>query len=246
MKNLMATLDRRMRRNRGKWPCLRWQAALFLSGNLVLILALLYDSHFGENARDLPKEIRFFGRNLTDLGKSGWVLFISAFLLFEGLALARLLRSPTERGRAMFMSAVGAYVLISIAASGLLANLLKRLIGRARPEKFDQLGAFGFHPLAGDAGFESFPSGHSTTIGAFFVALALLCPRWSPIFLAGGLWLGMTRLMVGAHYPSDIIAGLAFGGWFSFFMAIVFSRYGLVFATSDNGWPTPRHPALRT
>ena len=49
----------------------------------------------------------------------------------------------------------------------------------------------------------------------------------------------MTRVMVSAHYPSDVIAGLALGGWFSLMIAIVFSRYGILFRVAD-GWPVPK------
>ena len=47
----------------------------------------------------------------------------------------------------------------------------------------------------------------------------------------------MTRVMVGAHYPSDVIAGLAFGAWFSLLTAIVFARCGLLFKLAPDGWP---------
>jgi undecaprenyl-diphosphatase len=52
--------------------------------------------------------------------------------------------------------------------------------------------------------------------------------------------------MVGAHYPSDVMAGLALGGWFSFMIAIVYSRYGLLFRIDAAGWPTPRLPFFKS
>jgi undecaprenyl-diphosphatase len=77
------------------------------------------------------------------------------------------------------------------------------------------------------------------------VALAFLFPRYRYIFIACALWLAATRVMIGAHYPSDVIAGLALGGWFSFMMAIVYSRYGLLFRIGETGWPVPRLPLLK-
>lgn len=240
------SLDRRWRRNQARWPSLRWQLCLFISLNMIVIAALLFDGPVGAGASQPAPPTRLFGRALTDFGKSGWILCISAFLLFEGWAIARLSRSPTCRSRAMQISWIGCYLLVTVALSGLLANLLKRMIGRARPEHFDQWGTFGFSPFAGDASFESFPSGHATTIGAVFVAFALFFPRYGALLIAGGLWLGMTRIMVGAHYPSDVIAGLALGGWFSFMTAIVFARYGLVFRIGPDNWPAPRQPLMKT
>lgn len=239
MQGLLASLDRRWRRNRNDMAPLHWQTCLFITVNAVIISMALLDSAVGEKRISTP--VHTLGRMLTDFGESGWIICVSAFLLFEGWAACHLVRSIRCRCQAVQISRIGGYLLTSIALSGLIANLLKRAIGRARPVHYDELGAFFFSPFHGRASFESFPSGHATTIGAFFVALSLLFPRYRIIFLALALWLGMTRVMVGAHYPSDVIAGLALGGWFSFMTAIVYSRYGLLFRTGPDGWPLPRH-----
>ncbi len=216
-----------------------------MTANIVLLSALLLDVPLGANEKNIAAPIRFFGKMLTDFGESGWIIILSAFLFIEGWAGSRLLQSPRCRCQAAQISRVGGYLLISIALSGLLANLVKRIIGRARPVHFHDWGAFGFSPFNGHASFESFPSGHATTIGAFFAALAFLFPRYRFVFAACALWLASTRVMIGAHYPSDVIAGLALGGWFSFMLAIVYSRYGLIFRIGDGGWPMPRLPILR-
>jgi membrane-associated phospholipid phosphatase len=114
----------------------------------------------------------------------------------------------------MLVSHMAAYIFIAIAASGLAANLIKRIIGRARPSLYEDWTSHGFHPFSG-ARFESFPSGHATTVGALLMALALLAPRFRLMFLVMALWIGFSRVIVAAHYPSDVIAGLTFGAWFS-------------------------------
>lgn len=176
---------------------------------------------------------------LTDFGKSDWIIIVSAFLLFQGWAASRTATNIRHRLQALRISWIGCYLLTSIALSGLVANLLKRVIGRARPEHFQDEGIFSFSPFSG-ASFESFPSGHATTIGAFFAAFALLFPRYRFAFIAFALWLGMTRVMVGVHYPSDVIAGLALGGWFSTMIAIVYARHDLLFRPGSDGWPEPK------
>jgi membrane-associated phospholipid phosphatase len=219
-------------------PQLRWQTCLFITINAVIISLLLLDGPVG--ADRMPPIIHRIGRMLTDFGESGWIIIVSVFLLLEGWAASHLAQSARNRVQARQISWIGAYLLTSIALSGLLANVLKRVIGRARPEHFQDYGVFSFSPFSGHASFESFPSGHATTIGAFFAAFSLLFPRYRIPFIACALWLGMTRVMVGAHYPSDVIAGLALGGWFSLMTAIVYSRYGLLFRLGPDGWPLPK------
>ena len=133
------------------------------------------------------------------------------------------------------------YLFICVAGSGLAANLLKRVIGRARPVLYEQWSSYGFNPFSGSR-FESFPSGHATTVGALLMAMAILAPPYRLLFLIMSLWVGFSRVIVAAHYPSDVIAGLSFGAWFSILMASVFSRYGLLFRQEPGGWPVLRRP----
>ncbi|WP_222193337.1 phosphatase PAP2 family protein [Modestobacter italicus] len=106
------------------------------------------------------------------------------------------------------------FVLTSTALIGPLTTLLKESTGRARPQFAE-----------GGAGWESlsFPSGHSSGIATLVtVALVLAWPRLRPtgrgVWLAAGVVLvvlvGLTRLWLGVHFPSDVVAGWALGaGW---------------------------------
>lgn len=217
-----------------------WPLA-FLTVNLILIAFFLLDAPVGSYAVHTPNLLKPIGAMITDFGKSGWILFGSALLFFEGLAVVKLAPTLKARFQAIMVSHIAAYVFIAIAGSGLAANLLKRIIGRARPGLYEQWTSHGFHPFSGSR-FESFPSGHATTVGALFMAMALLAPRFRPMFLVMALWLGFSRVIVAAHYPSDVIAGLAFGAWFTIFTAIMFARYGLLFRQEPDGWPVLRRP----
>ncbi len=57
----------------------------------------------------------------------------------------------------------------------------------------------------------SLPSGH--TAGAFVLVscIAVLAPLWLPVALVWGLMVGMSRVLLGVHFPGDILAGMLLG-----------------------------------
>jgi membrane-associated phospholipid phosphatase len=180
-----------------------------------------------------PDWIRQPSLFLTDLGKSWWIITGTVLIIIAGTLLHRF--SGNDDRRKLGVGAIhgASYVLISVAVSGLISNVIKRAIGRPRPELFGDQGLFSFNPFVHNSDFESFPSGHATTCGALWTALALLFPplRW-PLLLVG-LYLAFTRIFVGAHYPSDVLVGFGWGMWFAFLMAVLFARHGLVFSHKD-------------
>lgn len=250
MKSTIKSLSRRRdRRCKTSFsPCCIWTWA-FIVINLILIALLLLDGPVASYAQHHSQILKPIGSTITDFGKSDWIIFGSLFIFAEALVAYRL--SPTLKGRfqAAFVGHMAVYIFLCISLSGLLANLLKRIIGRARPTLYDELGFLSFDTLAGSARFESFPSGHATTAGALMMAMALIAPPYRLVFLSMGLWLGFSRVIVGAHYPSDVIAGLALGAWFSLATAIVFARHKILFRQRPDGLPILRHPlplSLRT
>jgi undecaprenyl-diphosphatase len=70
---------------------------------------------------------------------------------------------------------------------------------------------------------------------AFGVALALLFPRLRWLFLCLGFWIAASRAFVGAHYPSDVLAGGLLGVLTSWLLARVLARYRLIFGFAGDG-----------
>ena len=101
----------------------------------------------------------------------------------------------------------------TVAGAGLLDQILKHLLCRARPSTAEA-GAFFVHFPCVPAGYAyaSFPSGHATMAFAVAVLLALWYPRWAGAFLGLAVLVGLSRVVLGSHFPSDVVAGALLGG----------------------------------
>lgn len=133
-----------------------------------------------------------------------------------------------------------AFVLVAVGGASLLANIVDRLIGRARPSHFDEHGAHAFDAFTIDATWASFPSGHASVAGAVAGVAALLWPTSRWLVLPLGMVVAATRVVTGSHYPSDVVAGFAFGLVFAALVAMVFARLGYLFSAGEHAWPRPR------
>ena len=101
-----------------------------------------------------------------------------------------------------------AFLALLMLSERALVALLKGLFSRARPDPAGHLDAV--HTMA-------FPSGHSANAMALALGLALIVapPRWRRTCLALGLAyaaaVGLSRLVLGVHWPSDVVGGWAVG-----------------------------------
>ncbi|WP_176084938.1 phosphatase PAP2 family protein [Martelella sp. HB161492] len=219
----------------------RWPEFLLPGATLVVLCLAVLDRPVAMAAAGISPVFRSIALALTDLSTSKWLL--SAVLVFACCALVASAGPAARRLRlsALLLGQQALYLFSSLAMASAIANLVKRLIGRARPMLFDSVGDFHFGGGLFSYAHQSFPSGHSTAAGAFFGAMALLAPRYRPVFVSLALFFGFARVAVGAHYPSDVVAGLFFGAWLAFAMAVVFARYRVVFEPDCTG-----HPKFRT
>ncbi len=88
-----------------------------------------------------------------------------------------------------------------------MAGWLKGLLNRPRP--FEVIGGMGTASL--EKGL-SFPSGHATLAFALAAAVGLRWPRWRAVSFGLAAAVALSRVALGLHWPSDLLAG-ALLGW---------------------------------
>jgi undecaprenyl-diphosphatase len=102
------------------------------------------------------------------------------------------------------------HVLLSTLAASLLPHLLKTVFNQERPDRETLEGHFRGIPFSGKK-YDAFPSGHAVHIGALASAATLLPPRQRNAVWGIGGALVLTRIILLAHWVSDVAAGLAVG-----------------------------------
>jgi undecaprenyl-diphosphatase len=199
------------------------------------ILLVVFDPLLVAWQEKLSPDVVTLFRYVTRFGKSDWILIGTGLFVIVMLVLDASELRPRHRARRAVRSFTALYVFAAVASSGIVANVCKYVIGRARPRYFDQTGTVSFDLFSGDASWASFPSGHATTAMALGVSLALLFPRFRWIFLCAGFWIAASRLFLLQHYPSDMLAGCALGGTVAWLLARALARRRLVFGFDGSG-----------
>jgi membrane-associated phospholipid phosphatase len=163
--------------------------------------------------------------NLGDLG---------SLLVFLAVACAIGLRNGRRRE-------VLATIVV-VAGANLTTQLLKTTLEHARHKAFE-------HGI-GLPWPNSFPSGHTTAAASIAVALLLVTPaahRFAAAAIGAGITaaVGFSVVILGWHYPSDVLGGLlVVGTWAFAALAWLRARAGRDRATSTQEHRRPRHLAV--
>jgi lipid A 4'-phosphatase len=182
---------------------------------------------------------------ITKFGLSDAYLIVSS-LLFVGLRIAAARTRDTARAPQLLLNAYRAlFIFVVVAASGIATDVLKVICGRARPKLLFIDNIYGFTWGATQADYWSFPSGHATTVAALATALFLLWPRGLPLYVIAALLVMASRLVLNAHYTSDVVAGAAIGVAAAWATWLVFAQTGLRLRAGAPGpveTPAQRYP----
>ncbi|WP_392396825.1 phosphatase PAP2 family protein [Sutcliffiella horikoshii] len=150
------------------------------------------------------KYVNFFFRNITHVG--GATFTICTLLLFIIFSNHSLKHTAIAAG-------------LSLALSHIPVAIAKKLYPRRRPYLALAEIKVATNPLKD----HSFPSGHTTAIFSSIIPFVLFLPPLAILLIPLALCVGISRIYLGLHYPSDVAVGMILGsstGIFSFLLII--------------------------
>src|SRR5947208_8901309 len=119
----------------------------------------------------------------------------------------------------------GLALLAGVSATSVITMLIKRTLGRVRPG-WENAGKF-LGPTLEHANYrESFPSSHSACAVALSVMLSIWYPAAAPTFWGLAIACAVLRYILDAHWPSDVLAGIALGYACAHATRLLFLRVG--------------------
>jgi membrane-associated phospholipid phosphatase len=157
-----------------------------------------------------------------------WII-LSVVVIFSGWF-------SSDSARVKRSLRTGVLLILSPALGGLFAEALKLLTRRLRPEASDGFYAFRaptgspFSPEFYDPSNLSFASSHASVAVAGALAAAVVFPRFRFLFFVFAILTCLSRLLVGAHYLSDVLAGAMLG-------ALAFRLVSTIDARNNQGRP---------
>jgi membrane-associated phospholipid phosphatase len=196
----------------------RWEQIVFGLSSLVILCVIGYKLH----ALDMPtaRFVRSFNIHLVNrigdvLAVAGQGVVIGSVfvvILLVGWYLKR------DWLRQLGLRGLGAQLLV-----GLTVQVLKHLIGRPRP-RFAHADEFTLGPSL-DTGLDSFPSGHAINSFAAAAVVGRFVPKvGAPLFFIAAL-VGISRVMRGSHFPTDVYVGAVLGVLIGGLVAAGFRRW---------------------
>jgi len=223
-----------------RYPAIVRFSAIALLAILAHLVVGTIDIAAALHMRTAPEEVRAFFRAVTELGDSRWYLIPAAVLAGLCLLARAGVARPAARALLGWVARASLFVFASVAVSGIAANIVKAAVGRARPKLLDEGGVLTLSPLTLSGDLHSFPSGHSNTAFAVALALGFLAPRLRIPLLAAAFLVAVSRVVVGAHFVTDLVGGAALAIVTTYWLRNLCVDRGIVFAAQPDGRVLPR------
>jgi undecaprenyl-diphosphatase len=157
----------------------------------------------------------------------------------------------------LWRASVGGLAGVVIASAA--SQVVKQMVCRGRPKlvegwgvdrpdpaassSWERMGAAAqsfFHwPCFVSSRYQSFPSGHATTAFAVAAALTRAAPARRPLWLAVAAVVGAARVLLNAHFLSDVVGGALLGWWGGWLGIHAFERRTRAPRVKAEPWPEP-------
>ena len=177
-----------------------WQFPLIVGIGVIFVLADRggwEDQLFQQIRQPDNEQLSSFAKFLSSSADVNWTLLLAAILFVQGVAFG----CPRWRQ-------VAWACLLALLVSGVMVNLIRPTLGRARPHS----GLPGnFHGPTLNSKFHGFPSGHATSAFAPAAAVMAAAPLLGVpcVILAGEI--SWSRMQLNRHRPLDVMTGAALG-----------------------------------
>lgn len=177
---------------------LRWWVVSLFAAGLVLLVSFYLDARVQTwMTNHQTTETKGLMRHVSRIGD--WPAHIVAGL---GAAMIAYWRGSKKWMR-IFVA-----MIVAFALAGTVSRGIKISTGRSRP---DVQAEAGWNGLRFSSRYNAFPSGHTATSAAFFGTLAITSCRIGLPLLVIPLLIAFSRMYVGAHHLSDVVAGAVIG-----------------------------------
>jgi membrane-associated phospholipid phosphatase len=173
-------------------------------------------------------------RTITHAGSSAYWYTLAALGFLVALWKSRQSLSTAVSWEWRRRARAFVFMMVSMAISGTLVNLLKISFGRYRPRFWFNDGTYEFAPFALALRDSGFPSGHSQSIVAAMMALGFIWPRGRAVFWSFALIVASSRFITTVHYASDVVAGAFVAAAVAWSLRRYFERNGIMLAWASS------------
>ena len=179
-------------------------------------------------------EWAIFFASITDFANGAIWYTVAALGIGTAYLRRKILPAAPDLTRLMKEVRAWLFMIVSMATSGILVNVIKLAVGRERPRFLFRDGTADFHPFALRIADCSFPSGHTQSIWVAMLCLLYLFPRWRAAFVLVAVMISASRFIIGAHYLADVVASVFIAAAFTVLWRRWFERGGATVALQES------------
>ena len=169
--------------------------------SLGILFFLFFDYSISKFFYNINSQTKSLFETLTHFGDSLY-FFVPTILIWAAIKIIQ-----NKNKIILTISDISLFIFFNILFSGIAVQIFKHILGRPRPPMFHLYNLSSLDFFQFDSKWHSFPSGHTATIFAFIFCLIFLFPKIKNILIAIAIIIASTRVIVGAHFVSDVFGG---------------------------------------